>query len=140
MVLSSVYVIDAICFDECFLFHVIAGRRYFFWEFVVTIRFFQPPYSCFLWNKCFERSSYLSNNSIALILMLMLISKKSYPIIYLHILEKLSYVAGFFYDNAFYTLYLFTCSTIFFIKLFFFFWKTQNISESMFLHNTAELS
>ena len=139
MVLSSVYVIDAICFDECFLFHVIAGRRYFFWEFVVTIRFFQPPYCCFLWNKCFERSSYLSNNSIALILMLMLISKKSYPIIYLHILEKLSYVAGFFYDNVFYTLYLFTCSTIFFIKLFFFFWKTQNISESMFLHNTAEL-
>ena len=27
---SSVYVIDATCFDECFLFHVITGRRYFF--------------------------------------------------------------------------------------------------------------
>ena len=51
---------------------------------------------------------------------LMLISKKSYPIVYLYILEKLSYVADFFYDNVFYTLYFFNCSTLFFIKLFFF--------------------
>ena len=29
---SSLYVIDATCFeiDECFLFHVTTGRRYFF--------------------------------------------------------------------------------------------------------------
>ena len=82
---------------------------------------------------------YLHNNSVVLILMLMLSSKKSYPILYLYILEKLSYVADFFYDNVFYTLYFFNCSTLFFIKLFFFFWKTQNISESMFLHNIVEL-
>ena len=137
MVLSSVYVIDATCFDKCFLFHVIAGRRYFFSEFVVTVRFFQPRYCRFLWNKCFERSSYftlfyLHNNSV------LLSSKKIYPILYLYILEKLSYVAGFFYDNDFYTLYLFNCSPLFFIKLLFF-WKTQNISQSMFLHNTVEL-
>ena len=69
----------------------------------------------------------------------MLSSKKSYPILYLYILEKLSYVAGFFYDNVYYTLYLFNCSTLFLIKLFFFFWKTQNISENMLLHNTVEL-
>ena len=80
---------------------------------------------------------YLHNNSVVLILMLS--SKKSYPILYLYILEKLSYVADFFYDNVFYTLYFFNCSTLFFIKLFFFFWKTQNISESMFLHNIVEL-
>ena len=40
MFFSSVYVIDANCFDECFLFHVIAGRRYFFPKFVVTMRFY----------------------------------------------------------------------------------------------------
>ena len=61
MVFSSVYVIDATCFDECFLFHVIAGRRYFFSKFVVTVRFFQPPYCRFLWNKCFERSPYFAD-------------------------------------------------------------------------------
>ena len=27
MFFSIVYVIDATCFDKCFLFHVIAGRR-----------------------------------------------------------------------------------------------------------------
>ena len=69
----------------------------------------------------------------------MLSSKRSYPILYLYILENISYAAGFFYDNVFYTLYLFNCSKLFFIKLFFFFWKTQNISESMFLHDTVEL-
>ena len=70
---------------------------------------------------------YLHNNSVVLILMLS--SKKSYPIPYLYILEKLLYVAGFFYDNVFYTLYLFNCSTLFFIKLFFFFWKIQNKTQ-----------
>ena len=29
-VFSSLYVINAACFDECFLFHVMGGRRYFF--------------------------------------------------------------------------------------------------------------
>ena len=42
--LSSVYCIDATCFDEYFLFHLITGRHYFFKKFVVTAKFFQPPY------------------------------------------------------------------------------------------------
>ena len=50
--------------------------------------------------------------------MLILSSKKSYRILYLYILEKLSYVADIFCDNVFYTLYFFNCSTHFFIKLF----------------------
>ena len=45
---SIVYVIDATCFDEYFLFHVIPGKRYFFKKFVVTARFFQPPYCRFI--------------------------------------------------------------------------------------------
>ena len=57
---SSVYVIDATCFDECFLFHVVTGRHYFWQKFVVTYRFFQPPYWCFLWNRFFERSPYFT--------------------------------------------------------------------------------
>ena len=35
---SSVYAIDTNCFDECFLFFVIAGRHYFSWKFIVTVR------------------------------------------------------------------------------------------------------
>ena len=57
---SSVYVIDATCFDECFLFHVIAGSHYFWQKFVVTLRFFQPPFCCFLWNMYFERRPYFT--------------------------------------------------------------------------------
>ena len=29
---SSVYIIGAACFDECFLFYVITGRHYFLWK------------------------------------------------------------------------------------------------------------
>ena len=54
MVLSSVYVADATCFEECFLFHVITGRRYFFSEFVVTVRFFQPPYVVFFETRALK--------------------------------------------------------------------------------------
>ena len=135
MFFSIVYVIDATWFDKCFLFHVIAGRHYFFWKFVVTVRFFQPPYCRFLSSKYFERSPYfthLHNNSAVLILMLMLISKKSYPILYLYILEKLSYVADFFYDNVFYTLYFFNCSTLFFIKLFLFLKNSKHLWKHVF--------
>ena len=124
MVFSSVYVIDATCFDECFLFHVIAGRRYFFSKLDVTVRFFQPAYCRFLWNKCFERSpyfTYLHNNSVVLILMLN--SKKSYPILYLYILEKLPYVAAFF---------MITFFTIFnFLTVPHFLYKTFSFSEKL---------
>ena len=47
-IISNVYGIDANCFAECFLFHVITGRRYFFQKSVVILRFFQSPYCCFL--------------------------------------------------------------------------------------------
>ena len=30
---------DTICFDECFLFHVITGRHYFLYKFIITQRF-----------------------------------------------------------------------------------------------------
>ena len=58
MFFSGVYVIDATCFNECVLFHVITGRHYILWKSVLTLGFFQLPYFCFLWNKCFERSPY----------------------------------------------------------------------------------
>ena len=107
MVLSSVYVIDATCFDECFLFHVIAGRRYFFSEIVVTVRFFNRHIVAFFETSVLKEVRilrYLHNNSVVLILMLS--SKKSYPIPYLYILEKLLYVAGFF-TITFFTMFIF---------------------------------
>ena len=36
---SSVYIIDTTCFGKCFLFHVIAGRHYFSYNFIVNQRF-----------------------------------------------------------------------------------------------------
>ena len=57
---SSVYAVDPTRFDECFLFHVVTGRHYFWQKFVVELRFFQPPYCYFIWNKCFERSPYFT--------------------------------------------------------------------------------
>ena len=59
--ISNVYVIDGTSFDECFLFQVVTGRHYFWQKFVLTLRFFQPPYCCFLWNKYIERSPYFTN-------------------------------------------------------------------------------
>ena len=35
---SSVYVIGATCFDECFSFYVITKRHYFSWKFIATLR------------------------------------------------------------------------------------------------------
>ena len=51
MFFYSVYVVDATCFNECFLFHVITGKHYFLQKFLATMRFVQPPYCCFIWNK-----------------------------------------------------------------------------------------
>ena len=127
-------VIVATCVDECFLFRVITGRRYFFLNFVVTARVFQTPY-------CFETSvlkkvrilRYLHNNSAVLILMPSSKIKLSYTIL-IHTWK--TFVADIFYDNVFYTLYFLTAPSLFFIDEFF--WKTQNISESMFLRNTVK--
>ena len=51
------------CFGDCFLSHVISGRRCFYLKLVVTLRFFQLPYCCFLWDKCSERSPYFTLSS-----------------------------------------------------------------------------
>ena len=45
---SRVYNLDATFFHECFLLHVITGKHYFSQKFVTTLRFFQPPYCCFI--------------------------------------------------------------------------------------------
>ena len=103
MFFSIVYDIDATCFNKCFLFHVIAERRYFFWKFVISVRFFQPPYCRFLSNKYFERSSYfthLHNSSAVLILMLILSFKKT--IIYYNYIYLKNLCSWLFYDNVFY--------------------------------------
>ena len=89
------------------------------------------------WKKsvfCAVSTRTVSTNTTTLVLILMLIlsSKKNYPILYLYILEKLSYEAGFFYDNAFYALYLLNCSTLFFIKLFLFFCKLKTYLKACF--------
>ena len=96
----------------------------------------QPPYCCFLWNNYFERSSYFMILEITNTNANGKFQKKLLYTIFKNTWK--TFVADFFYENVFYTLYFFNCSTHFFIKLFLF-WKTQNISESMFLHNTVEL-
>ena len=63
---------------------------------------------------------YLHNNSAVLILMLSYKIKLSHTIL-IHTWK--TFVADFFYDNVFHTLYFFNCSTLLFIKLFFLFSK-----------------
>ena len=72
---SSVYVINMICFEECFLFYVITGRHYFFKTFIVTLRVFPTAmllcslrdYYHYHKNKNFRILHYLLNNSAKLI-------------------------------------------------------------------------
>ena len=47
------YVIDATCFDELILFHVMTGVPNFFQKFLVTARVFQPPYCRFFLKQVF---------------------------------------------------------------------------------------
>ena len=77
---------------------------------------------------------YLHNNSAVLILMLMLSSKikLSYTIL---IYTWKTFVADLFMTMLF-TLFIFWLFYTFFYK-WGFFWKTENISENMFLHNTV---
>ena len=76
--------------------------------------------------------SYLHNNCGVLILRLSYKIKLSYTIL-MHTWK--TFVADFFMI-MFFTLFNLWLSTLFFMS---FMWKTQNISESMFLHNTVEL-
>ena len=58
-VLPSVYIMDATCFDECFLFHVITGRHSFLYtNLSLTKGLVQPPCCCIPWKKCTDRSPY----------------------------------------------------------------------------------
>ena len=113
--------------------------QYFFKKFAVTVRFFQPSYFRFLWDESLERSPYFTlypNKIPVLILMLMRRSKiKLSYTISIHTWK--TFVADFFYDNVFFSLF-FGCFTLFFINELVFFEKHQNISESVFLHNTVE--
>ena len=57
---SSVYVIDATCFHESFLFQLITGRYYFLIKDSRHFEIFQPPCCSFPWNKCFVISLYFT--------------------------------------------------------------------------------
>ena len=113
--------------DECFLFHVIAGRRIFSQNLSLLWDFFNPHIVIFFETSVLKEVRilrYHHNNSVVLILMLMLSSKKSYPILYLYILEKLSYVAGFFMIT-FYTLFIFLNVQTTLYRAFFLFLKNS---------------
>ena len=68
----SVYKIDTTCFYECFLFHVITGRHYFFYKFIVTQWFgvtavLLRSLKQVFWKKSAFYIRYLHNN-IAMLL------------------------------------------------------------------------
>ena len=39
MPFPSMYIIDTTCLDVCFLFHVITGRHYFLYKFIISFSF-----------------------------------------------------------------------------------------------------
>ena len=59
----SVYVIGEGCFYECFLFHVIIWRHYFYTNLSLPRVFLQSPCCCVPWNKCLERCPYFMSVS-----------------------------------------------------------------------------
>ena len=129
---TCAYVIDATCSDKCFLFHVITGRRYFFFNFVVTLRFFLTILLSFSLRQVFWKTSifYLHNNSAVLILMLSSKIMLSYTIL----IQTWETFAGFFYDKVFYTLYFMTVPH-FFLWMSFFFEKLKTSLKSYFYIN-----
>ena len=64
------YIIITICFDECFLFHMITGKNYFLYKFIVTQRFGETAVavffeiSFFLLFQFFECSKFCFINGI----------------------------------------------------------------------------
>ena len=65
--------IDTTCFDECFLFHVIAGRHYFLYKFIVTQRFgtttmLLRSLKQVFWKKSTFYSYYPHNNTTMLLI------------------------------------------------------------------------
>ena len=86
------------------------------------MRFFQLPYCYFLWNNVLKEFLILRLGVSAVL------KFQNKTIVH----YTYNFVAELFYDNIFYSLF-FDCSTLFFVNEFF--WKIQNLSESMFLHN-----
>ena len=77
----SVYIIDTICFDECFSFHVISGRHYFLYKFNVTKRFGETPMLlCSLKKGFWKKSTFYIrslHNSITMLLIPKMFNKLS---------------------------------------------------------------
>ena len=109
-------VIDTLCFDKCFLSLVISGTCCFFKKLVVTLKFFQRPCVVF-----FESS----------------VLKEVRILLYFHNNNKvlIPFVAELFYDNVFYTLLFFDCSTFFLYKSF---KKKKNSKWKHVLHNRRQ--
>ena len=66
----SAYVISRTCFDLCFLLHVLTGRHYFLWNFIVILSFFQPPCCRFLETNVLRKDiilCYLHNANTKLL-------------------------------------------------------------------------
>ena len=105
------------------------------------MRFFQLPYCRSLWIKCLERSPYFTlspewqcgantnaNDEFQ--------NKAIVQCTYTYLKNFCSWI--FLRYNVFYNLYFFLLFDTF-LNRWVYFWKTQNISESMFLYDTAEL-
>ena len=88
--LSSVYIIDTTCFDECFLFHMITGRHYFLIQIshysgLVHVVLLSSLKQVF-WKKSAFYILYLHNN----ITMLLIPNKGlKYSFYFLNILNKI---------------------------------------------------
>ena len=123
--LSSVYVIDAACFDECFLFHVNTRRHYFLQKLVVTLSFFQSPYWWFLEISVLKEVLILRylHKSWAVVAP---ISKIKVSVLYL------INFCNWFCDYVLYTLILWQFHT--FLYKWIFFEKIKTSLEACFLH------
>ena len=91
----SVYIIDATCFDECFLFCVITGRHSFLYKLIVTQKFgVTAMLLCSLkqvfWKKSVFYIHYFHNN-----ITMLLIPQCSY---FLHVLNKIYFLIAIFYS------------------------------------------
>ena len=69
----NAYIIDTTFFDECFLFHVIIGRHYFLYIFIVTQRFdttamLLRSLKQLFWKKSAIYIRYLNNNITMLLI------------------------------------------------------------------------
>ena len=119
-VFSSVHVIDATCFNECFWFHVITWRRYFcclllLWDFFNyhIVIYFETSALKEVRILC-----YLHNNSTVLIPMLMLSSKKklSYTVCILENFHSKLFLWSSFSNSLFFYCSTFLYKTPFILK------------------------